>query len=313
MYDSASIFMTNLDSLEIFIGQDISGHTAGERLESLYEICDDRETAIYVDNFAQSLRNAATTVSQSLASSSDLKGILTQVLVADALSSMSFRFRESEYPKVHHWIPKCYLKNFGIVKRNQRKSIAVPVMTFMREQPIFGVFTDRSFAHSVNEGGQGFYHLAMERFFGLTESRFQFTSSTDKVTKKIYDAALMFIQSVRCPDLSSGFKGSSVAELMDKLIEVLDSFEKIHVTVGSTRNKTVVAPYFPSYLKKTVKYGLSAYFPITSDEAAMITEAPVTNNSDFNSFTSGARHALIKRSLKSQTPLIGLQNVENYV
>jgi hypothetical protein len=229
--------------------------------------------------------------------------------------SIANRYPEGSTPKIHHWLPLSYVKQFSASSR-ARKERAVNSVTFSKnKRPFHEVISDKRFAHKKNTEGNGFYHLAIEYFFSIIESQIGTVRSKIATNGKypanfssVVTASFFISQIVRTPSMNPAKDAPrSIDEIVNALIEEIEKFKKIHCifAIPQNRKKLVFAPEIPQSFKVLPNGIRIMYFPFASNRGFVITDRVILNNAAIQ-IVEESNISLVKRAKKRGATIYGV-------
>lgn len=229
------------------------------------------------------------------------------------LDSAAFRYPD-EKPVRHHWLPACYMRSFSDQKS---RTVEIKTVNFdsVNDCVSEDVISDEEFIHSRRSNGSGYYDLAVEKYFSLTEAYY---SEIIRVREDINDTrdsfarvhSLIFLMSIavrnpNTPALSpSGIH--TVSGLVKQLIHVFDSLGEGFVTIREVDVNLPFTSEFAWRQEIMLDGEISYYAPLSSHHAFLFTKAQITPAAA-DEIIMNARSSTIASARNSNGKLHGLQ------
>lgn len=230
--------------------------------------------------------------------------------IATALvESAGHRYSPRDAPKIHHWIPICYLSQFtrGLEQRDSRGAL-IPMMDFSKTQNKNIIVGDKTFAHSAR-GGVGFFELTAERFFGIIESRYcnalmRLEPGVEPYRfQMISYVSMLLIQHLRAPRAGE-FQFKDLHEFARALEELLDSIEEGHAYIEFSDEPFPFTPSTPTRERHFSDGGRAWHFPLSSNATLIFADRKLTE-AERARMAEGSRISTVKTAKRNGTPLYG--------
>lgn len=203
-----------------------------------------------------------------------------------------------QLPKIHHWLPVCYVRRFtaGGVRPARRGSVMVSAAYFNKEGQITAssYVRDPHFAHKAQHS-RGFYNPHTEMFFGKVETAYGevVSSSMSKppsMKKRVNNAytlvaayAFFIVQSMRNPvsfdDGVAIFANNRKNSIfMDGIFDRADELLAPNARVIHTTENLWFSPYFPPRTRVTAEGVRVHVFPMASSMALVVSDSRLSSS-----------------------------------
>lgn len=259
------------------------------------------------------LSESAARITRNLKQERTPRSFMTQVrqfIGAALIEASTYRYGQGA-PKVHHWIPVCYLSNFtrGLEQKKSRGAY-IPAVNFTEEGNELLIVSDKEFAHSP-DGKKGFFELSAERFFAVIESRYcnalmRLTPGQEPTRFHMVSyVSMLLVQHLRAPmEAEERFKLRSIAEFAKALEELLDTVEEGYAYIETSEEAFPFAPYAPTRARKFVDGARAWHFPLTSNVTLIFSERELTE-AERARMAEGSRISTVKDARRRKQPLYG--------
>lgn len=238
----------------------------------------------------------------------DLKRSTTEFLLWVLVASHSARL-PSELPKLHHWLPLCYTKQFASRVMSSARAAIIQQVWFDADgniQKTHGVW-DTHFAHEKTE--KGYYPARIEQFFGRVEAAYSSLSlnSEDKnAWTEVVAFAFFLVQSVRNPDPKGVyFRPDHRSSLIPNLFAAIDQYERPFISFARDCENLWFSPFFPPRVRKTVTGVMAAVFPMNPHTAMVVTDEEISDFEAHRIATSNAA-AMVRHAVRKNKSLFGV-------
>lgn len=219
-------------------------------------------------------------------------------------------------PKLHHWIPVCYLKNFTATRKaNSARIVELEKIQFSPRTKVAykSTIKDLEFCHGVDVNGNGFYHRTVEQFFGLTESFYSdyITNSEARgdLKKDFYNGAMVaFIVAlaVRNPYAEAAQpEVQTMSGLIKALIHLFDTLGESNIYIEKSLEKVPFSPNISCRIRKAANGNVSFYFPLADDTAMVISPAKM-NVDQVRATIRAGRASMINQARNNAGAIYGI-------
>ena len=200
----------------------------------------------------------------------DIKSVLTDLFIDTFLQGLCEDKRRPSKPKVHHWIPVCYLQQFKAPNTTATSKVRchVRASSFNGGKLMSFSISDSNFAHKVVDN-KGFNDYRVERFYAGVEMFYGSSSAKgfQGGLSNVSVAALALVQSVRSPHPATGFLSGDVKSILGATLKALDAWDEVHAWRMSVSKKDVPSmgfmPYVPARIRHFTDGSEAFYFPVS--------------------------------------------------
>lgn len=323
-------FMRHFRSLEAALN--IEGKLTDDpvrNFEILTEMtADNSRLALLVQNYGitriRFLRHSCSNFSTREKMTTNLSSYVTDLIFHSLVASIGFKYPKNEEPKIHHWLPVSYTRNFVTTRRvrdfsEKKRSCFIRSITFTNDgDPIEREISDMHFAHGVDSSGHGFYNLTVEHFFARIESmlaeargklfepKLSKRSNSKDIFTHVAIASFFIVQSVRNPHPSSAqFSIRTLGGVVQGLIAALDEIPQMFVTMTRTNQHLGFTPYVPTRIRILANGTRAMIFPVSIQAALIITDRP-RDTWDPQRVAESTNRALISHARRTGSTVFGI-------
>lgn len=195
-------------------------------------------------------------------------------------------------PKVHHWLPVCYLRAFSNASSSKnRRSITVNRVFFDAQGIERGrnLVSHIEFAHPANDEGSGYYAPYTEKFFGKVEA--DYASAMSMIQRGEANAwvqvvlmAFFAVQSARNPDrrikkFQPKFYRNHREDLLRNVFAAMDELlEDARTMLVQDLKGVKFSPFFPPRAFVSASGTRSLFFPLSSTTGMLISDGALDND-----------------------------------
>lgn len=221
-------------------------------------------------------------------------------------------------PKVHHWLPLCYTKNFaaaGKSTRRHRTMIHAAEFDQQGNVTVANDVRDTTFAHAVQKGNKGYYPPYIEMFFGRIETYYAMCNDNQMNGKRsAYDEVVLFaffvVQSSRNPQVSNTgepvpFDREGISRIIPSIFEAMNFFETPYISLVSVRESLWFSPFFPPRTRVTANGVVAQSFTLTPRTAMVVTNREVSER-EAGEIATANNQSLIAYAGRTGTVLYGI-------
>jgi len=235
----------------------------------------------------------------SLDMKSDVIYYLTMTLISRLGSSKS-----AHSPKVHHWLPLCFIKKFRGSKVPNSRNYTVKSLRFTDSGVFQEEVIDTFFAHGIDEEGNGFYNLSVESFFSVIEALY--LESTQKLTNPNQYKGARYVdlvrlygfflsQAVRNPRPELNVKSiRTINGFVNSLITMIDYVETPRGHFIQTDYDLFFTPYVPQREIKMSDSNHALVFPTSSRAAFIVSDVPLISEKAQNAVKTSQNSTLLE-------------------
>lgn len=278
--ESINQLLTRLmSSMNAVLGVQFNVENLGDWCASLHEYAmkhkRERET---ISEFSKFILSRVRDQVQEEGIVGDISRFVAAVMFADLIKGMGTFVSHRSAPKTHHWLPVVFLRCFGTGKKSHggRKVRAVIPATVFHNGVGVGVeIADKEFTHKRGKDGNGFYHLAMESFFGITEGYYGLAwNRMDDPMSVVHLSVFFLTQTVRTPHPKFGFHVREISETTNLLVELVSQQGAMFVSMVESEEHIPFTPYIPERIHR-VRGQDYACFPAAQDKAIVFSNQPL--------------------------------------
>lgn len=229
-------------------------------------------------------------------------------------------------PVRHHWISRCYLKNFTSDKKSSRKEMRFVrhalIPTPHRVEKIFSsketTVTDSLFVHPSTMK-RGYYPLGMEILFSYLENDFDIAMQHKNENKfTVWDEVVFYVffasQAVRIPSAPMQAKsatrynwdkysgGISPKHLRRRIFHALDYFGNRVVQFQETESPLLLSPLIPTMERRFSDGTESIIYPLAQHELVIFSTREI-DDIQKERLASGYNHSVFKKTLMHHASL----------
>lgn len=233
---------------------------------------------------------------------------LRKTIATNLIASAAYRFAENQAPKLHHWIPICYLSRFtrGLQQHRSRGAL-IPMIDFSSPRR-HSIVNDKEFAHRKGKDG-GFFQLTAENFFAVIEARYENAASQlqygiqPEFSQLVAFVAMLMVQHLRAPK-NGNFQTSQLHEFARELVELMDSIDNGHAYVEFSEEAFLFTPNTPTRQRNFTDGGRAWHFPLSSNATLIFADRELTE-AERARMAEGSRISAMKTAKRNGTPLYG--------